>query len=180
MVFLAWLGWLQIAPFLQDTIYLTVQNSSVYLLYNNGSLRWSARNCLLFSLFFMTHHVCAVGRVPWVGAAMTWNLGLSSPKPPAGSWEQPVVNWRSLAISSWVKLFTTVQNQSSIWDEEQIHPNNNSDYSYYNRPIFIIFRQLEDFKLLRTGQYSARVKYFSQEGTVSPLLFNYVFEKLYL
>ena len=55
--------------------------------------------------------MCAVGSLPLVGAGVMVNRGSSSLKPPGGSWEQPVTNWSSLAISSWVKLLTTVQNQ---------------------------------------------------------------------
>lgn len=58
--------------------------------------------------------MCAVGKLPKVGAAVIWNLGLSSLKPPGGSWEQPVVNCNNLAISSWVKLPTAAQNQPRV------------------------------------------------------------------
>ena len=60
------------------------------------------------------YQVWAVGRLPNVGAAVIWNRGLSSAKPPGGSWEQPVVNCSRRAISSCVKLATAVQNQSRI------------------------------------------------------------------
>lgn len=58
--------------------------------------------------------MCAVGKFPNVGAAVIWNLGLNSLKPPGGNCEQPVVNCSNLAISSWVKLPTAAQNQPTI------------------------------------------------------------------
>lgn len=65
-----------------------------------------------------TYHVCAVGRVLWVGAAIIWNEGQRAAKPPGGSWEEPVVNWSSRANSSWVRLETTVQNHLMTWQGE--------------------------------------------------------------
>lgn len=41
---------------------------------------------------------------------MIWKDGQSAANPPGGSWEEPVVNCKSLASSSCVKLETTVQN----------------------------------------------------------------------
>lgn len=70
-------------------------------------------NSQKIKLCFFTHHVCAVGRLANVGAAVIWKRGLSCWKPPGGSCEQPVVNCNSLAISSRVKLLTAVQNQSN-------------------------------------------------------------------
>ena len=67
-----------------------------------------------------THQVCAVGKLPCVGAVVIWNLGLSSAKPPGGSCEHPVVNWSSRAMCSCVKLATIVQNQSSVCKEKSI------------------------------------------------------------
>lgn len=61
-----------------------------------------------------TYQVWAVGRLPNVGAAVIWKRGLSSAKPPGGSWEQPVVNCSRRAISSCVKFATAVQNQSRM------------------------------------------------------------------
>lgn len=60
----------------------------------------------------VSYHVWAVGRLPKVSASIIWNFGLSSAKPPVGSWEHPVVNWSSIANSSSVKFVTAVQNQS--------------------------------------------------------------------
>lgn len=57
-----------------------------------------------------THHVCAVGKVLCVGAAMIWKEGQRVLNPPGGSWEEPVVNCNRRANSSWVKLDTTAQN----------------------------------------------------------------------
>lgn len=57
-----------------------------------------------------THHVCAVGKVLCVGAAMIWKEGQRVLNPPGGSWEDPVVNCSRRANSSWVKLDTTAQN----------------------------------------------------------------------
>ena len=73
----------------------------------------------LYSLIHMklqqthTHQVCAVGSLPWAGEEVIWKWGESSLNPPGGSWEQPVTNWSSLAISSCVKLLTIVQNHDT-------------------------------------------------------------------
>lgn len=66
------------------------------------------------SLQTHTYQVWAVGKFPNVGAAIIWNLGQSSLKPPGGSCEHPVVNCRSLAISSWVKLPIAAQNHPTV------------------------------------------------------------------
>lgn len=64
----------------------------------------------IISLCFPTYHVCAVGKVLCVGAAMIWKEGQRVLNPPGGSWEEPVVNCSRRANSSWVKLDTTAQN----------------------------------------------------------------------
>ena len=62
----------------------------------------------------------AVGKFPNVGAADKVNLGERSLKPPGGNWEQPVVNCKSLAISSTVKLLIAAQNHSkTLWNSNE-------------------------------------------------------------
>lgn len=60
--------------------------------------------------YHTNYHVCAVGRVLCVGAAIIWKEGHRVLNPPGGSWEEPVVNCSRRANSSWVKLDTTAQN----------------------------------------------------------------------
>lgn len=59
----------------------------------------------------VTYQVWAVGSLLWAGTLMMVNGGLRSLNPPGGSWEHPVTNWSSLAISSSVNPSTTDQNQ---------------------------------------------------------------------